>query len=132
MEERVKRAEARADEAEVRANEAEDRAYRTEEEHAFLDALLKDCEECLKAVEAQVAKLEEDLKTSNEQSISNISSEEVIKNYLTFEEFQDEHTDCRADSFSEGFTECHHQIHKLYPDLDIGELKEVYDDGGDD
>ena len=106
--------------AEARMDEAGACAHRIEEEHISSDALH---EEQLKAVEAQIAELRENLK---------IFLEEAIKKYLASEEFQDELTDCKANGFSEGFTECHRQIHKLYPDLDISELKEVYNDGRDD
>ena len=60
------------------------------------------------------------------------SLKKAVKKYLASEEFQHKLTDYEADGFFEGFMECHLQICKLYPDLDINELKEVYDDDGDD
>ena len=51
---------------------------------------------------------------------------------LTSEKFQDKLANYEVDDFLKGFRECHHQFHKLYPDLDISELKEVYNDDRDD
>ena len=74
-------------------------AQRVEEERVSSNDLLKDHEEHLQAAEAKVVKLEEDLKIFNERTTGNITLEEIIKNYLISEEFQDELTDCEADSF---------------------------------
>ena len=115
--------------AEERANKAEDHAQQVEEEHASLVDLFKDSEECLRMVENKVVELEEELKVSRECATTYVTSEEIIKKYLAFANFQDELIECGANGFIEGFNECHHHICKMCLDLNVSELKKVYDDG---